>query len=174
MISNNPAFLQEQDFQAKHSDLLQAARKGKAWEPADNPRFGLCSQLVTSNWRYVSRIANIDISDVPDAESTARKYVSEAESPGLVELAECSTIRPSGRTEMDLIRIPESPVGTVIRITFPPQVGSSTYFDISPAEPAPDAPPEKPATLDPPRPPRYDSRCAGSGARVWWPSPRSR
>ena len=108
MISNNPMLLQEQDFHAKHSDLLQAAREGKAWEPADNPRFGLCSQLVTSEWRYVSRIANIDISDVPDAESTARKYVSEAESPGLVELAECSTIRPSG------------PVGTVTLTPLPP------------------------------------------------------
>ena len=99
MISNNPMLLQEQDFHAKHSDLLQAAREGKAWEPADNPRFGLCSQLVISEWRYVSRIANIDISDVPDAESTARKYVSEAESPGrrlpsLDDIAEVSDAKP--------------------------------------------------------------------------------
>ena len=229
MISNNPAFLQEQDFHAKHSDLLQAAREGKAWEPADNPRFGLCSQLVTSEWRYVSRIANIDISDVPDAESTARKYVSEAESPGLVELAECSTIRPSGSvgtvtltalpplkwhsldidisdasdaeepslSEM-LKAAPSGPVGTVVRVSLPPLNCRNMNLDISDRLCAPssrltkeewwrlqleatalipslddmadvshDQPPP-----DPPRPPRYDSRCAGSGARVWWPSPR--
>lgn len=105
MISNNPAFLQEQDFQAKHSDLLQAARKGKAWEPADNPRFGLCSQLVTSNWRYVSRIANIDISDVPDAEEPSLSEMLKAASSG--------------------------PVGTVVRVSLPPLNCRNMNLDIS-------------------------------------------
>ena len=67
MMSNNPMFLQEQDFQAKHSDLLQAAREGKAWEPRKFESFkttfddrDALRAIMPKNWRVVMRIMNID------------------------------------------------------------------------------------------------------------------
>ena len=90
MMSNNPMFLQEQDFQARHSDLLQAAREGKAWEPAQPtldaygrslgmealPDMIVLTQMPPQKWRYISRIASIDTTDV--SEASPRDLVAKA------------------------------------------------------------------------------------------------
>ena len=55
MMSNNPMFLQEQDFQAKHSDLLQAAREGKAWEPRKFESVKTTWDALANEWYFVDR-----------------------------------------------------------------------------------------------------------------------